>query len=313
MKKFLLVLFALFLVGSYFYPRQHVSLERMMKQDFMTDSKRWERLFYFLRESRDPSFVRHSVIPTSETPVDIVIPLIEKDLEVALYTVRSIRAFIGHKVGKIYIISPESQKIRDFCKQEGCVFVLEGSLLPSPEIQKQSGWFVQQFLKLNADQIVENEHYLVVDGDTFFLRPQTFMEGDTYFLNVSRTPCPMRKTATAHFLGNKAAYKHDFVNHHMLFSKKILGEMKKHIEKRFQKPWEQALLDGIKKGDPYRGGFSEYELYATYLTEFSGVDFRFLSSANIGIYKKMFFKSIEQIIPVYAAQYKSASLHVGPS
>ena len=263
---------------------------------------------YKLREKYDPSFARRFIIPTSKIPLDVVIPLVEKDLEVVKHTIQSIRKLVGHKIGSIYLVSPESEKIRSFSEEYDCIFIHEDHVLPSNEIKKYGGWIIQQFLKLNADTIVRNDHYLVVDADTVFLRPLIFEEEGIYLVNTHWDFALNRKQVTADLLGNKRIFQYDFVCHHMLFSKTVLGSMKKHIEHRFQKRWDLAVLDLLQERKDSRNGFSEYDLYATYLTEFSRAGFRLISNANITVYRN-FLDRIDHITPSYSDKYKSMSLH----
>lgn len=280
-------------------------------QEFEERAYQNELKLYASREKIDPSFWHLTIIPSSQTPVDIVIPLVEKDCEVVGHTVRSVRNLVEHPIGSIYFVAPESQKIRELAKSLGCIFILEDTVLPCPEIKKHGGWIIQQFLKLNADSFVQKDHYLVVDADTIFLRPMIFtLEDGTYLTNIHWMCAARRKRMTSHLLGNTKVFSYDFVSHYMLFSKPVLAAMKKHIESRLGKRWDHAILDLFKNGNPETQPyhFSEYDLYITYLTEFSKKKFRFISSANITVYRD-FLGRLESIIPAYAPQYKSISLH----
>lgn len=290
------------------YRSNHVSLDKIFTLSFVKQTNKNELKLYKNREKLDPAFVRKSIIPTSDIDIDVVIPLVEKDLQVVKYTIEAIRKFVGHKIGRIYLISPESDKMRLFAKEYDCTFVLEDHVLPSDEIKKYVGWIIQQFLKLNADKVVNNNHYLVVDADTIFLRPLVFEEEGTYLVNAHWDVSSNRKRVTSKLLGNTKVFKYDLVSHNMLFSKEILAGMKKHIENRFQKRWDLAALELFREDKDNLNGFAEYDLYMTYLTEFSGVKFKFVSNANITVYRD-FLSRLDHIIPAYSHQYKSISLH----
>jgi hypothetical protein len=291
--------------------RNHVSVGQLDSPLFERISDKNERILYDRREKIDPSFRRWDIIPYGKTPLDIVIPLVEKDCETVPYTVRSIRNLVGHPIGTIYFVSPESQKIRELAHSLGCTFILEDTVLPDPAIKKHRGWIIQQFLKLNADSFVKNQHYLVVDADTLFLRPIIFtLKDGTYLVNIHWMTAVQRKKMTSILLGNNKVFKYDFVSHYMLFSKSLLSDMKKHIEGRFGKRWDKAIVDLFAKGTPETSSsnFSEYDLYVTYVTECSKEKFRFISSANVTVYRN-FLSRLDAIIPAYAPQYKSISLH----
>jgi hypothetical protein len=313
-RKFFLItiLTLLFAVGTFYLyvsNQKHVSVKNIYDRSFSSKVSRNAVKLYEIKESVDPSFGRNCIIPTNPITFDVVIPLVEKDLEVVAYTVKSIKTMVGHKLGTIYIVAPESKLIRYFANSYGCKFVLEDDILPASSIKKHGGWIIQQFLKLNADTIVENDHYLVVDADTIFLRPLVFIDNaGRYLVNAHWDYTPIRKKITALLLGNEKVFQYDFVCHNMLFSKKVLKSMKQHIEQRFQKSWDQAVLDLLEKEKDGLSGFSEYDLYTTYLTEFSGEKFKFVSNANITVYRN-FLDRLEKIMPAYSAMYKSISLH----
>lgn len=268
-----------------------------------------ERALYQKPGKYDPSFGKKAIIATSNIPMDVIIPMVKKDLETAELTVETTKKLVNHKIGTIFVISPPSPRIEAFCKKHGCKWVNEDDILPNASIKKQGGWIIQQFLKLNADTLAHHEHYLVVDADTFFLRPQIFMKNDdTYLLNVHWDMALVRRRTTAHLLGNKTCDVYDLVPHHMFFSKKIVRAMKKHIEKRFNAPWDQAIVQEMNKDTQHRSGFSEYDLYVTYLTHFHKPKFQFMSSANITVHRNL-LPHIERIIPAYAQEYKSISMH----
>jgi hypothetical protein len=309
------VLIAISLFLSYMLSWRHkesLAVAKLTDKTFVSSALRNEKRLYNLREKRDPSFARQHYIPSTQLPIDVVVPLAGKDVDIAARCVNAIKNLVGHKIGNIYLVAPENKEIRLLAAKLGCKFVHEDAVLPTKEIKKYGGWFIQQFLKLNADSIVENEHYLVVDADTILIRPVIFvLKDNTYLVNTHWDCSTERKKVSAIILGNKKVFLYDFVTHHMFFSKKILKNMKDHIEKRFHKRWDLAIMDMFaKENDEFRSGFSEYDLYATYLTEFSGVKFKFISNANVTVYRN-FLDRLEYIIPAYASQYKTISLHRG--
>lgn len=308
-KIFIIIILILSVALYFLFNRaDHVSVDKVFTRSFIKQTIKNESKLYTNREKLDPAFTRGSITPTSNIDIDVVIPLVEKDLPVVKYTIEAVRKLVGHKIGRIYLVSPESDQIRLFAEKHDCTFVLEDDVLPSDEIKKYGGWIVQQFLKLNADKVVTNNHYLVVDADTIFLRPLVFEKAGVYLVNTHWDISPDRKKMTAKLLGNTKVFQYDLVAHNMLFSKEILAGMKKHIENRFQKRWDLAALELFHEDKNNVNGFAEYDLYMTYLTEFSGAKFRFISNANITVYRD-FLNRLDHIIPAYSHQYKSISLH----
>lgn len=108
------------------------------------------------------------LLPQSSVKLDIVIPIIEKDLPTLPYVIKGIRSQLMHPLGTIYLIAPESLKIREAAEKYNATFILEDTVLPKfRQNPPQAGWIKQQYLKLNADQFVQSDHYLVVDATLF--------------------------------------------------------------------------------------------------------------------------------------------------
>ena len=289
---------------------EHVSVQHLEnKQKAFPDiAFTNERILYHRRATLDPSFQLNLIIPTSPVPIDVVIPIVEKDVETAKYTIQSIKTMLMHKIGTIFLVAPENERIRRFAEEQGCTFILENKVLTSPKIKKYGGWIIQQFLKLSADSFVHHDHYFVIDADTVLIRPTILIdEHHNYIVNTHWSPCPNWKRFTARLLQNAYTYRYDFVGHNMLFSKKILRSMKRHIEQIHNVPWDLAILGMFEKQENPKD-FSEYELYMTYLTEFYTKNFRFVSNANITVYRD-FLHKLPSIIRAYASEYKSISLH----
>ncbi|MGD0465886.1 MAG: DUF6492 family protein [Gammaproteobacteria bacterium] len=303
------LILAIIFYGNFIYQKRrlHVNVS-LISEKFISRANKNERHLYAKRTKLDPAFIRSYDILRSQIEIDIVIPVVEKDLETVVYTIESIRKLVNHKIGKIYLVAPNQQKIKDFAETYKCEFIDEDTVLPAPAIKKHGGWILQQFLKLNMENIVQKDHYLVVDADTFFLRPVVFIRENAYLINVQWNCDLLRKRITSKFLNNKQVYAYDFVAHHMLFSKKILQQMKEHIEKTHGDKWYNVFLKSFETNKTHRDGFSEYELYATYLTEFTKEKFRFVSNANITVYRN-FLGGIDKIMPAYAGEYKTISAH----
>ncbi len=264
------------------------------------------RKLYNERTEIDPSFFPNDFVSHDATPIDVVIPLVEKDLAIATHCIKSIRTFVNHKIHNVYIVSPPSEKIKHFAKTHDCHYIDENTVLPSPAIKKYGGWVIQQFVKLEASRFVSQKHYLVVDADTIFLRPVVFKSDENYLINVHVDMCKKRKKWTAQALKKSKIHLYDFVTHHMLFSTDVLSDMKKYIEEKHDKPWYDVLLD-ISEGE-LKTGFSEYELYMNYLIDVAKMPYRLVSSANMVIFSNMLDK-LDDYRAAFSATQKSASLH----
>ncbi|MFM8454837.1 MAG: DUF6492 family protein [Gammaproteobacteria bacterium] len=313
--KKLIILSCLFVFMFYIYsiynPRRDTSIYLEHDKNELTTlgyrANRIDRILYHLRWWIDPSFKYARDMYVSDLKIDIVIPLIEKDMDTAVYTIQSVRKLVMHPIGKIFIVGPNRPKLIEFSKKNDCVFVDEALVIDKFDVvKKYGGWIIQQFIKLSMEKIVEQDHYLVVDADTIFLRPQIFYDNGKYLVNTHWMCTMGRKIFSNNIIKNDKIWLLDFVTHNMLFSKNILSELKKRIENLHAKPWNLAILD---QGKNYNiRFFSEYELYMTYLTELSGADYQFVSNANMTVHRNSFF-GVDEIIRAYANDYKSISLH----
>jgi hypothetical protein len=190
----------------------------------------------------------------------VIVPAVEKDAPVLTPCLRSIREMIRNHLVEIWVIAPESASIRKIADDEKCRFVLEDEILPRPAAElKCRGWVLQQFIKLNASKFVTTPDYLVVDADTVFLRPQNFFRGGKSVLRYSDQYELLYNRSLELVFGHPRRFPVSFVTHHMLFNAPLVKELLQLIEKRFGRPWWEAILKEVDQGHPI--SFSEYELY----------------------------------------------------
>lgn len=208
----------------------------------------------------------------SDVKIDVIIPLIEKDLEILPYTIDGIRKNLKHPIGRIIVVAPDSKKIKTKCVEKGCEFILEDTVL---QITKddidytvngcdRSGWLFQQFIKYSADSLISQEHYLVLDADTVLISPQVFeVNGKTIFLHSDEHHQPYFDIFE-NLLGVPTTSDLSFVSHCMLFQKTKISELKNMLENRHNiGAWYEVILRNIDKSDS--SAFSEYELYGHWM------------------------------------------------
>lgn len=201
--------------------------------------------------------------------MDVVVPLIERDLDVARLCVEGIRACLAHPIGSIYLVSPESERIRHLCDETRCSWVDEASLLADlapfdylVDGVDRSGWLRQQIVKLSADAIATAPHVLLLDADTVLVRPQVYRhQGRTIFNITSGFHVPYRR-AYARLLGERPRGVRSFTSHGMLFDAELLRAMKERIERLHGMGWREAYVAAADRSD--MSGISEYEVYGLY-------------------------------------------------
>ena len=208
---------------------------------------------------------------SSSIPIDIIVTATEKDLAILPYTVQSVRSNVKHPIVDIFIISPDSDKIKSFCDKTKCKYLNEDTILPitkkdidySVKGNDRSGWLFQQLLKLNGDEICSQEYFLVVDADTVFIKPHVFLcKNKTLFSYSDEYHLPYFK-AYHKLLGEEPKSCVSFITHHMLFHKTKLNALKRKIENTNSLLWYSAIIDNIDKTE--MSAFSEYETYGNFV------------------------------------------------
>jgi len=206
----------------------------------------------------------------SNTKIDILIPVIEKDLAILPFTIDSVRQNANHPIGDIMVVAPDNQKIKQVCALKESKFIDENSVLPIKKNNinyktkkwDRSGWLFQQLLKLNGDTICSAEHYLVMDADTLLIRPHIFKYNQKTVFYCRRTKNAEYFRTYKKLMGQKAMAPLSFVSHYMLFEKSKVMELKKKIEFRNKTTWFTAIIQSINKSCPVT--FSEFETYGNY-------------------------------------------------
>lgn len=210
---------------------------------------------------------------------DIVIPVGPSDSEIVskqlTFTKKNI---IGYR--NIYLISYDPS-----INFDGCITIDENifpfnknTVVQIHGDNYRNGWYLQQLLKLYASFVIPDilDKYLVIDSDTLFLKPTTFIEdnkclynyGDEhhepYFQHIKRMDNELRK------MTNKSG-----ICHHMIFEKKYIQEMFNKIEgihnDTFYNIFLKYVLPMQTLLDEYNtdSGASEYELYFNYMLQFN--------------------------------------------
>jgi len=268
-----------------------------------------DTVYKYITPLEDNKNVDHTL---SEVKLDVIIPLIEKDLFTFPYMIDSVRKNLLHPLGRIYVISPKSEKIRKICKEKDLININENEILPlcvkdidyNVNGVNRAGWLFQQFLKLSADKISNSDSYLFADTDTIFIRPQKFESGGKYIFDVSDEYHVPYFKMYKRLVGEDTLEVISFIAHHMIVNKKILIEIKDMIEKRFGCRWYEAILQNIDKDEP--SGFSEFELYGHYMLNHYRDAMKIEYWYNKSISRKEIYK-IDELVELNKDKYKTLS------
>jgi FkbM family methyltransferase len=250
----------------------------------------------------------------SNIKLDILMPIIEKDLEILPLTIDGIRKNLKHPIGRFIVIAPQSEKIKSVCDSKKCEFLLEDSLLP---IAKQdihyavngidrSGWLFQQLIKLSGDTICSEEYYLAIDADTILLRPQVVeVNGKIVLLHSDEHHQPYFDLYKRLF-GKETKTSLSFVSHQMLFKISLMRQFKDHIEERHGDNWLTALLKNIDFSQS--SGCSEYELFGQWMLHHHNDKIVREYFFNISL-KKDIYKFFPELEPMLSESFRSISFH----
>jgi len=130
------------------------------------------------------------------------------------------------------------------------------------------GWYLQQLIKLYSGFIIDGilENYLVIDSDTYFMKPTSFFLNQLplynpsteynipYFNHMNKLHPTLRKIT-----------KDSGISHHMMFQIKFIKELISLVENYHNIEFWKAFLTCINKQDILGSGASEYEIYFNFL------------------------------------------------
>lgn len=243
-------------------------------------------------------------------PIDVIIPAIEKDLATLPHAIDGIRKHVKHPIGRIYVVSPESARIRELCRAKHCRFVNEKSVLKLTKDRirygLRSGWLYQQLLKLGGDRVARHRYFLTMDADTVLIRPHRFLSGEKTTFYCRGWSQPEYFRTYKRLLGRKAARPSSFVTHYMLFDKRKLSRLKREIEQRHGTSWYRAIMGSIDRKKSF--GFSEFETYGNYVYGGDPSAARLKTAKNKHIHRPYRSLSPSELRRL-AAKYRSLSFH----
>lgn len=134
-----------------------------------------------------------------------------------------------------------------------------------------TGWYYQQFLKMQYSSICNDEYYMTWDGDTVPCRkinmfsPET---GQPYLDLKHEYHLEYFDTMSKILPGFKKVIERSFISEHMLFRVDIMRSLIAEIEKNDTIPgtkfWEK-IINSIEPEKIYDSSFSEFETYGTFV------------------------------------------------
>lgn len=208
---------------------------------------------------------------------DIVIPVHSKDFERFLYQIEYTKKnIIGYR--NIYIVTNNTET-----PIKNCILINENIFPFNIKLiiekyninSNRAGWYLQQLIKLYSSFIIPNilDNYLVIDSDTFFMKPTTFIENDKLLFNIGveyHIPyfTHMKKL---HNSLNRNYNDKSGITHHMIFNKQTLINLfnlvcgNNDIDNNIMKFYD-IFLKNIVNSE--KSGASEYEIYFNYMIKY---------------------------------------------
>ncbi|MDR1783953.1 MAG: DUF6492 family protein [Dysgonamonadaceae bacterium] len=214
----------------------------------------------------------------SNIPIDLVFITIDKDFEILQMSIESAKKYVKHPISRIVIVTREDEMYRNFCDENGYVFIDETTILGygknqlPDELTCPKGHFLQQMLKLGYDKFSSVDNYLVLDSDTIYVKPRVFMHnGKTFFDYSDEYHFPYRK-AYRELMGFDYDSRKSFVCHYMLYNKQKLKHFKDITEKRHNLRWDEAYIKSRDHSSMYC--ISEFESYGNFFKHFYGKEMK---------------------------------------
>lgn len=176
-----------------------------------------------------------------------------------------------------------SRKVRELIQQsdvEGQVgFLEEEELIPFEDVHKimeellqtrelprgVTGWYYQQFLKMQYAFVCQDDYYLIWDGDTIPCKPfSMFRQDGLPYLDLKQE----YHEEYFHTIGNlfpgmRKSIAKSFISEHMLIRCDIMKQLIRDI---MPGTFYEKILRAIRPGQIMNTAFSEFETYGTYVT-----------------------------------------------
>ncbi|WP_285597956.1 DUF6492 family protein [Kineosporia sp. NBRC 101731] len=203
----------------------------------------------------------------SQLGIDVMIPVIEKDLWCLDQVIDSVKRFVRHPIGRVFIVAPAS--VESKLSHLDVDFVFEEDLMPETEsfsyqvgAADRRGWLRQQLMKLNL-QVLTERPCLVIDADTVFVSPISYESNGLITHLVSDERHLPYRQAYRRLVGVLPVSRMSFVAHGMLFEPEKLISLQERLEHKTGSTWANAIISATDR--TVLSGFSEYETYGNFV------------------------------------------------
>lgn len=221
---------------------------------------------------------RFPPLEAAPDPIDVVIPIVAKDLHILPLCLQGVRRCVAHPVKDIFIVAPQEDHIVKFCRDNGLQYVDETAVFgfgphdldiqiqnADGSTRNRSGWLFQQLVKLSGT-IGTCRHYLCIDADHVLIRPHVFLTtaGETVFYMSYEEHQPYYDNIRQ-LMPGLAMDGLSYVDHKMLFDKEQLALLHRALGERSGADWVKTIIDSYDRRQ--FAGFSEFELYGNFVRQ----------------------------------------------
>lgn len=213
--------------------------------------------------------------------IPVIMPSVLSDIDTLLKNAKIYFKYLPIK--NIYVAAPSNVKKRlEQENDERIIYINENELVDIKNIKnlyslrtdknpERAGWYIQQFIKMQFSRFLDDEYYLIWDGDTIPLKPLKFFDDDLKPFFDMKTEYHVQYFDTIEKILPgiyKATYK-SFISEHMIIKSEYMREMLQEIENNNNlngKTFQEKIINAINETELPCAGFSEFETYGNYVT-----------------------------------------------
>jgi hypothetical protein len=222
---------------------------------------------------------------------DIVFCLGPKDREIIKLAISAAKKNVSN-YRNIYVISRTPlEDVEDIINISESIFPFSiHDVNHYIQVPTRSGWYFQQLLKLYAGSVIPDilENYVVIDSDTMFLKPISFISTiKRYLFNCTNKEYHIPYFEHMNRLSPKfeKQMQESGVCHHMIFNNLLLNQMISIVEHHhnYNKPFWTIFVEQVDPVHRSESGASEYELYFNFMIKYhkDKIAFRILSFSDV--------------------------------
>lgn len=214
--------------------------------------------------------------------MNLIIPISSIDFEKVKVNYKFYKKYIFGINNLVFIGNEKVEKLMNEYHSifEKTKFINEKSLIDVDRIKKliekrnqkaikRSGWYIQQFLKMQYCKLCKDKYYLIWDCDTIPIKKVNMFSNDRkpYFdvKEEYNKPYFITMEKLLPELGKK--YNYSFISEHMLIRTKIMKKLINRIDNNINicgDKWYEKIINSINIDDLPKSGFSEFETYGTF-------------------------------------------------